>query len=84
MLRPGRRVTLNPHPKLGPIIVDLLQAGEEHDAIALVRLATSGVTARVIEDTGDVVVLRVRGSQRRFALPADVVKSAQTKERYDG
>jgi len=76
MIRPGRRVTLNPHPRLGPIIVDLLRAGEQRDAIALVRLAVSGVTARVIEEGGDVVVLRVRGSERRFVLPADVVKSA--------
>ena len=76
MFRPGRRVTLNPHPKLGPILVQLLQAGEERDAIALVRLAVSGVTARVIEDGGDSVVLRVRGTDRRFVLPADVVKSA--------
>ena len=76
MLRPGRRVTLNPDPKLGPIIVQLLQAGEDRDAIALVRLAVSGVTARVIEESGDTVVLRVRGTDRKFALPADVVKSA--------
>jgi len=53
-----------------------LQAGESRDAIALVRLAVSGVTARVIEESGDTVILRVRGTDRRFALPADVVKSA--------
>lgn len=76
MLRPGRRVTLNPDPKLGPIIVQLLQAGESRDAIALVRLAVSGVTARVIEENGETIVLRVRGTDRRFVLPADVVKSA--------
>jgi len=74
--RNGRRVTLNPDPKLGPIIVQLLQAGEARDAIALVRLAVSGVTARVIVDGDGTVVLRVPGSKRRFALPADVVKSA--------
>jgi len=76
MLRPGRRVTLNPDPKLGPIIIQLLQAGESRDAITLVRLAVSGVTARVIEENGETIVLRVRGTDRRFVLPADVVKSA--------
>jgi len=75
-MRPADRVTLNPDPKLGPLIIQCLQDGDRNAAIALTRLAGSSVVATVIERGPDHVVLRVRGSRRRFVIPADVVKSA--------
>lgn len=71
----GDRVALNPDPKLGPIIVQLLREGELDDAVALSRLAVSGTGCRVIERGPGQVTIRVRGTRRRFVLPADVVKS---------
>jgi len=74
----GERVTLNPDPKLGPVIISLLQEGSREsreDAIALTRLAISGTYCRVIERRPDYVVVRVRGSRRRFVLPVEVVKT---------
>ena len=76
MVKPGRRVTLNPDPKLGPVIIQLLQEGDIHAAVAVCRLTQSTGRARVIVEGGDTVVIVTRGTDRRFAVPADVVKSA--------
>ena len=76
MVRPGRRVTLNPDPKLGPIFVQLLREGDIRGFHALGRLTQSTSQARVIVEGGDTVVVVMRGTDRRFAVPADVVKSA--------
>jgi hypothetical protein len=78
-VKPAERVTLNPDPKLGPIIVQLLRDGDKHSAVALTRLAANATTCQVIERWPDHVVLRVPGSRRRFVIPADVVKSARKR-----
>ena len=76
MVKPGRRVTLNPDPKLGPVLVQLLQDGDIHAFVALGRLTQSAGRARVVVEGEDTVVIVMRGGGRRFVVPADVVKSA--------
>ena len=70
------RVTLRPDPKIGPLIVASLQERDLEGAIALCRLSVSGAQCTVIDVGSDDVVVRVRGTRRRFCVPADVVKSA--------
>lgn len=74
--RNGRRVTLNPDPKLGPVLVQLLQDHDIHGFLALGRLTQSAGYARVIVEGVDTVVIGITGTPRNFCVPSDVVKSA--------
>lgn len=77
MVKPGRRGTLNPGPKLGPVLVQLLQDHDIHGFLALGRLTQPNAgEVRVIVEGDDTVVVVTSGTKRQFCVPADVVKSA--------
>jgi len=73
----GDRVNIEPSDNLGPVFVQLLRDGDINAFVALGRLTQSRTgQARVIDAGHDTVVVVIRGTDRRFVVPADVVKSA--------
>jgi hypothetical protein len=76
-MKPVDCVILTPHPDIGPLLVDLLEARDIDRAIALCRLSVSGVPCRVFSRRRGMVELRaIRGTRRTFSIPAKAVREA--------